>query len=58
MRMPRHPEAAAVELSRDKSGVALLVNQDEDDWSSASETESDLTEPDEDASEPVYFPGK
>lgn len=56
--MPRHPEAAAVELSRDKSGVALLVNQDEDDWSSASETESDLTEPDEDASEPVYFPGK
>ena len=32
--------------------------KEEDDWSSASETESDVTEPDEDASEPEYFPGK
>jgi len=34
------------------------VVKEEDDWSSASETESDVTEPDEDASEPEYFPGK
>lgn len=32
--------------------------KEEDDWSSASETESDVTEPDEDASEPEYFPGR
>ena len=35
-----------------------MVNKEEEDWSSASETESDVTEPDEDASEPEYFPGK
>lgn len=35
-----------------------MVNKEDEDWSSASETESDVTEPDEDASEPEYFPGK
>jgi hypothetical protein len=56
--MPRHPASAAIELSRVKFGGAPLVVKDEDDWSSASETESDVTEPDDDASEPEYFPGK
>jgi len=56
--MPRHPASAAIELSRVKLGGTPLVVKEEDDWSSASETESDVTEPDEDASEPEYFPGE
>jgi len=55
--MPRHPASAAIELSRVKFGGTPIVVKEEDDWSSASETESDVTEPDEDASEPEYFPG-
>ena len=31
--------------------------KEEDDWASGSDTESDVTELDEDASEPEYFPG-
>jgi hypothetical protein len=57
--MPRHPASAAIELSRVKfGGTPIVVNKEDEDWSSASETESDVTEPDEDASEPEYFPGK
>jgi hypothetical protein len=34
------------------------VIKEEEDWPSASDTESDVTELDENASEPEYFPGK
>jgi hypothetical protein len=34
------------------------VIKEEEDWPSASDTESDVTELDEKASEPEYFPGK
>jgi hypothetical protein len=55
--MPRLPGSAAVELSRVKLGGAPLVIKEEEDWSSASDTESDLTEPDQNAAMPDYFPG-
>jgi len=48
--------SAALELSKVKFGGKPLKLND-DDWSSGDETESDVTEPDEDAPEPTYFPG-
>jgi hypothetical protein len=46
----------AAELSKVKfSGPPLIFN--DDDWSSGDETESDVTEPDENAPDPEYYPG-
>jgi len=57
MKRSRQAASTAAELNRVKFGGKPLVVKEEDDWASGSDTESDVTELDEDASEPEYFPG-